>query len=89
MKRFRLSTLMLLIVIAALGIGLLVQQRRAAQREVELQARLAKVQAEQAVIESVLARQQKLLRTQLQKGNATVDNTRKPGDAGEQRQPRE
>jgi hypothetical protein len=89
MKRFRLSTLMLLIVIAAMGIGLVVQQRRAAHREVELQARLAKVQAEQAVIERVLARQQELLRTQLQKGDATVGDTRKPGDAGDQRQPRE
>jgi hypothetical protein len=41
MKRFRLSTLMLLIVIAALSIGLVVQQRRTARREAELQARLA------------------------------------------------
>jgi type II secretory pathway pseudopilin PulG len=40
MKRFRLSTLMLLIVIAALGVALVVQQRRAARREAELQARL-------------------------------------------------
>jgi hypothetical protein len=38
MKRFRLSTLMLLVVIAALGIALVVQQRRAARREAELQA---------------------------------------------------
>jgi hypothetical protein len=41
MKRFRLSTLMLLIVIAALSVALVVQQRRAARREAELQARLA------------------------------------------------
>jgi colicin import membrane protein len=41
MKRFRLSTLMLLIVIAALGTALVMQQRRAARREAELQARLA------------------------------------------------
>jgi chromosome segregation ATPase len=40
MKRFRLSTLMLLVVIAALFIGVVVQQRRAARREAELQARL-------------------------------------------------
>ena len=44
MKRFRLSTLMLLIVIAALGTALVVQQRRAARREAELQARLAQAQ---------------------------------------------
>ncbi len=41
MKRFRLSTLMLLIAIAALCIGLVVQHHRAARREADLQARLA------------------------------------------------
>ena len=41
MKRFRLSTVMLLIVIAALCLALVVQQRRAARREADLQARLA------------------------------------------------
>ena len=41
MRRIRLSTLMLLIVIAALSVALVVQQRRAARREAELQARLA------------------------------------------------
>jgi hypothetical protein len=35
MKRFRLSTLMLLIVIAALCVALVVQQRRATHREAE------------------------------------------------------
>ena len=40
MRRFRLSTLMLLIVIAALGVALVVQQRRAARREAGLQAEL-------------------------------------------------
>jgi hypothetical protein len=40
MRRFRLSTLMLLIVVAALGVALAVQQRRAARREAELQTRL-------------------------------------------------
>jgi hypothetical protein len=39
MKRFRLSTLMLLIVIAALGVGLIVQHDRASRREAKLQAR--------------------------------------------------
>jgi hypothetical protein len=41
MKRFRLSTLMLLIVIAALGITLVVQHRRAIRTEAELRARLS------------------------------------------------
>ena len=36
MKRFRLSTLMLLVVIAALCVALLVQHDRAARREAEL-----------------------------------------------------
>jgi hypothetical protein len=45
MKRFRLSTLMLLIVIAALGVAMVVQQRRAARREAELRARLAEKDA--------------------------------------------
>jgi hypothetical protein len=43
MRRFRLSTLMLLVVITALGVALVVQERRAARREAELQARLAAV----------------------------------------------
>ena len=41
MKRFRLSTLMLLIVIAAVCITLKLQQERAARREAALDARLA------------------------------------------------
>jgi hypothetical protein len=41
MKRLRLQTLMLLIVIAAQGMALVVREYRAARREAELQARLA------------------------------------------------
>jgi hypothetical protein len=41
MKRFRLSTLLLLIVIAALSLALVVQERRAARREADLQFRHA------------------------------------------------
>jgi hypothetical protein len=37
MKRFRLSTLLLLVVIAALSLALVMQERRAARREAELQ----------------------------------------------------
>ena len=40
MKRFRLSTLMLLIVIASLCVALFVQDRRAARCERELQLRI-------------------------------------------------
>ena len=39
MKRIRLSTLLLLIVIAALSLALVVQERRAARREADLQLR--------------------------------------------------
>jgi hypothetical protein len=46
MKRFRLSTLMLLIVIAALCVALVVQQQRASRREAELQSRLDAAQIE-------------------------------------------
>ena len=44
MKRFRLSTLLLLIVIAALCLALLIQERRAAGREAELQLRYALIE---------------------------------------------
>ncbi len=40
MKRFRLSTLLLLVVIAALCLALVMQERRAARREAELEFRL-------------------------------------------------
>jgi hypothetical protein len=45
MRRFRLSTLMLLIVIAALAIALVVEEQRAARREAELQAEMAALQS--------------------------------------------
>ena len=41
MKRFRLSTVMLLVVIAALSLALVIQERRAARREADLQFRHA------------------------------------------------
>ena len=41
MKRFRLSTLLLLVVIAALSLALVVQERRAARREADLEFRYA------------------------------------------------
>jgi hypothetical protein len=51
MKRFRLSTLMLLIVIAALAVALVAQQRRAAHREAELQARLTGAESKVFMLE--------------------------------------
>lgn len=41
MRRFRLSTLMLLVIIAGLCTALVVQDRRAARRDAEHQAQLA------------------------------------------------
>lgn len=40
MKRFRLSTLLLLVAITALGVALVAQQQRAARREAELRAKI-------------------------------------------------
>jgi hypothetical protein len=45
MKRFRLSTLMLLIVIAALALSLVTREVRTARRRAEMQARVAELQA--------------------------------------------
>jgi uncharacterized membrane protein (DUF106 family) len=45
MKRFRLSTVMLLIVIVALASSLVTKAVRAARRRAEMQARVAELQA--------------------------------------------
>ncbi len=48
MKRFRLGTLMLLVIIAALATALTVQQHRAARREAAMQAEIASLRAASA-----------------------------------------
>jgi hypothetical protein len=70
MRRFRLSTLMLLIVIAALGVALVMQHRR----EAELQARLAqswplylKQQREAALLRQMVVGMQRKYREELAK----------------------
>jgi hypothetical protein len=71
MKRFRLRTLMLLIVIAALCVALVVQHNRASQREAALQARLAlawplylqQQMQDEAIKLSIEARNQRRLQT--------------------------
>jgi hypothetical protein len=70
MKRFRLSTLMLLIVIAAQGVALLMQRRR----EAELQTRLAqswplylKQQREQSQLRLIIEAKQRKYREELAK----------------------
>jgi hypothetical protein len=45
MRRFRLSTLLILIVIVALIIALVVREQRAARREAKLQAEIADLQS--------------------------------------------
>jgi hypothetical protein len=60
MRRFRLSTLMLLIVIVALSIALVVQQQRAGRRE-------AKLQNDVEVLTRIEARLQKLMQKQAEK----------------------
>ena len=44
MKRFRLSTVMLLVVIAALGLALVVQDQRAKRREAALRSKLPRIE---------------------------------------------
>ena len=78
MKRFRLSTLMLVIAIAGLCVGVVVQHERASRREAALQARLAlswpvylKQQAEEEAINlSIQARKQRYLRTLAERAKA-------------------
>jgi hypothetical protein len=65
MKRFRLSTLMLLIVIAALSITLMVQERRAARREVQLQAEIADLQARLLPLSASFFRSPQMQRTMM------------------------
>jgi hypothetical protein len=78
MKRFRLSTLMLVIVIAALCVGLVVQHDRASRREAALQARLAlswplylqRQAVEEAIKLEIEARTQRHLQTFAERAKA-------------------
>jgi hypothetical protein len=62
MKRFRLSTLMLLVVIAALSIALVVQQRRATRREAKLHAELQLRQGQLQLTNENLQNRESLLK---------------------------
>jgi uncharacterized protein HemX len=64
MKRFRLSTLMLLVVIVGLAIALVVQQRRAMRREENLQAELQLRQGELRLANEKLHNKELLLRNE-------------------------
>jgi competence protein ComGF len=83
MKRFRLSTLLLLIIIAAMAIALVVEHVQTSRREAELQARLAqswplflKQQREDAKLRQIIDAKQRKYREELAK--------RSPGEAQQQ-----
>lgn len=59
MRRFRLSTLLLLVVIIALGLGLVVQQRQADRREAALRTQIAEKDRELAEMKVVVGLNQK------------------------------
>jgi urease accessory protein UreH len=50
LKRFRIGTLMLIIVIAALGTALVVQHNRALRREAELKAKIRELEQADLIV---------------------------------------
>jgi hypothetical protein len=74
MKRFRLSTLMLLVVIVGLAIALVVQERRAARREVQLQAEIADLQARLRPLSASFFRSPQMQRTMMRMQNDSEDD---------------
>jgi hypothetical protein len=78
MRRFRLKTLMLLIVIAALGICLVVQQQTATRREAELRARLNEHKAELQAFKRAQGQQLKFFQDKLQQSAAIPAEARRP-----------
>jgi hypothetical protein len=62
MKRFRLSTLLLLVVIAALCFALGAQDRRAARRDAELRAKIARLEEAEATREWIELNERRRLR---------------------------
>ena len=78
MRRIRLSTLMLLIVIAVLCVGLIEQDRRAARRETELKAEFkAQLDSRGEAVERLMQRVKGL---QSQRSNVGKPNV-KAGDS--------
>jgi hypothetical protein len=95
MKRFRLGTLMLLVVIAAQGVGLVVQHQRAARREAELrvrvaefQARVAEHKAELQAMRRLYAQQHRYIQDKLQKSDVTIGDTPQQMGVAEQGRPK-
>jgi uncharacterized protein HemX len=77
MRRLRLSTVMLLVIIMGLGIGYAVQQRRAARRE----AKIAELQRDVDVLTEIEARSQKATRSQAAKQQSAEGKTTDAGVA--------
>jgi hypothetical protein len=72
MKRFRVGTLMLLVVIAALGVGMIAQEMRHRRREAELQAQLVVQMKEWTMRNYVLDKQNKELRNELERRSQSL-----------------
>jgi ActR/RegA family two-component response regulator len=72
MKRFRLSTLLLLVIIAALCNALFVQQKRAAQRETELRTQAVIHKAEVEIVKWRHVQQQKAIQDLLIESQARM-----------------
>jgi hypothetical protein len=83
MKRFQLSTLMLLIVIACMAAALVVQHQRAARREADLRAAFAQNRQFLARQQQLFAEKQEMLRD-LNRANAEakkhLENSKKLAD---------
>ena len=73
MKRFRLSTAMPLVVVAALIAALLVQRHRSALREVEFEVRTAEIRVKHAQTMQVLVKQNQMMALQARE-RAAMEN---------------
>src|SRR5262249_7576457 len=88
MRRFRLSTLLLLVVIVALVIALVVRERRAARREAKLQAEIANLQARLAQSWPVFLKQQQNARIKVMIEDMLQRSRAKLAERGEAEGPR-
>jgi hypothetical protein len=84
LPRIRLSTLMLLVVISALGIGLVLEQQMALRREIQFRLEEAKFKLEEANYEAELqalrslhVQERKAMLGKLSESDATIDDLRK------------
>ena len=77
MRRLRLSTVMLLVIIMGLGIGYAVQQQRAARRE----TKIAELQRDVDVLTEIEARSQRSKRSRAAKPQSAAGKTTEAGVA--------